>query len=132
MGKGEACSPGTEIISESTCEDALQYAPLLGITLNNRYTLIKGSRSNIPGYPHIVPYQCSYQSYEATSKYGDQAFHFNGQETSDATGFLNGWYKMICRTGQILLLHFKNDKSKKYMKRCHKNNLLNKGLIIQI
>ena len=125
MGKGEACSPGTEIISESTCEDALQYAPLLGITLNNRYTLIKGSLTNIPGYRHIVPYQCSYQSN------GDQAFHFNSQETSDATGFNAGWYKMICRTGKILLLHFKNDKPKKY-KRWHKNNLLNKGLIIQI
>ena len=97
MGKGEACSPGTEIISESTCEDALQYAPLLGITLNNRFTLVKGSLSNIPGYRHIVPHQCSYQSN------GDQAFYFNREETNEASEFLNGWYKMICRTGKFWL-----------------------------
>ena len=89
-GKGEACSPGTEIISEIECEDALRYAPLLGITLNTRYTLVKGSWGNLP-------HQCSYQSN------GDQAFYFNREETNEASEFLNGWYKMICRTGKFWL-----------------------------
>ena len=96
MDDGKSCPAGSEIKTQDDCNKALERASDLGIVLQSQKQLVVGS------FPHI-PYQCSY------FVSGDQAFHFNRQETSDATGFLTGWYKMICRTGQILLLHFKND-----------------------
>ena len=86
--------PGTEIITEDECKDALKYAPSLGISLGDRDTLQTGS------WDH-VPHQCSYQAN------GDQAFHFNLKETVNASHFINGGYKMICKKGKICIFNEK-------------------------
>ena len=93
-GTGEECSAGTEITNEVECKDALRYASSLGITLGNRNTLVEGSWNH-------VPRQCSYQAN------GDQAFHFNRNETKNASGFLNGGYRMICKKGKIWIPYVK-------------------------
>ena len=92
--KGEICSPGTEITTANECKDALRYASSLGITLQNRTTLVEGffsSDSNLG-----VAYQCSYQAD------GDQSFHFNWDKTVQN----DGGYNMICKKGKSNLLTF--------------------------
>ena len=86
MEKGVLCPSGSEITTEDECRSALSYASSIGITLQLRKDLKTSSWSH-------VPYQCSYQAG------GDQAFHFNHQETSNVDNFLDGYYKMICKKG---------------------------------
>ena len=87
MGKAVICPAGTEITTKEECESALQKATELGITLQDRTTVRVGSWDSHPP-------QCSY--FYA----GDQAFHFNKRLTTDARNFLNGNYRMICKTGK--------------------------------
>ena len=86
MDVNKPCPPGTEITTDDGCDDALKWASQLGIFLQCRKQLLRGSWS-------WVPHQCSYQAG------GDQAFHFNNKETSNVPEFVNGNYKMICKRG---------------------------------
>ena len=90
MDRGELCPSGSEITTEEGCDNALKRASELGIVLQGRKHLYVGSWS-------WVPHQCSYQAR------GDQAFHFNKQETSNVPNFVNGKYKMICKIGMTIL-----------------------------
>ena len=86
MEHAQLCKSGLEIKTEEECRDALGYAEDLGIKLGAREYLKTGSWGH-------VPYQCSYQAG------GDQAFHFNREETSNVYSFCSGFYKMICKQG---------------------------------
>ena len=95
MGEAELCPAGKEITTQDECESALQKATELGITLTgitaDRKTLRVGSwGSHPPG--------CSY--FYASN----QRFHFNKKETIDARNFLNGRYRLICKTGKTFIL----------------------------
>ena len=88
MDTGKICESGSELLTEDDCTDALKYASELGISLLNRKDLQAGSWNH-------VPYQCSYQAG------GDNSFHFNNKQTNNVHDFVNGMYKMICKTGKI-------------------------------
>ena len=87
LGNLQTCPAGTEITTEELCRDALGYAHDLGITLQSRKNLIRGSWS-------WVPFQCSFQGG------GDQAFHFNAMQTANARDFVNGKFQMVCKKGK--------------------------------
>ena len=91
LEKGQTCPTGTEITTEQLCRDALGYAHDLGITLKSRKTLVTGSD---PNNWSKLPFQCSFQAS------GDQAFHFNTMQTTNARDFVNGNYQMICKKGK--------------------------------
>ena len=90
MGQAEVCPSGAEITTRDECDSALQHAAELGITNMGRTSLVAGSWGH-------VPYQCSYQHG------GDQAFHFNSNQTNNVDDFLNGEYHMICKNGKYIL-----------------------------
>ena len=91
MGQAELCPSGAEITTEDECDSALQQATELGITLQGRKTLVAGSWDRLP-------HQCSYQYH------GDNAFHFNNEQTNNVAKFVNGAYRMICRKGKCILI----------------------------
>ena len=97
MNKGDICPPGAEIETPDECNEALQLAAVLDITLNARKHLVSGAYSDQLGVPH----QCSYQAG------GDQAFHFNNLLTVDNPGFVNGGYHMICKNGRLFWIALK-------------------------
>ena len=83
MGQDELCPSGSEITEADDCRDALGFATELGITLQARNTLVSGNWNHVPS-------GCSYQAV------GDQAFHFNN---NDSTNGLHE-YNMICKQGK--------------------------------
>ena len=87
MSQGAKCPNGTEITTKEECDDALKFAPQLGIDLRGRKHVVYGGWN-------FVPPQCSYLAK------GDQAFHFNIRGSYHAGWFIQGVFTMICKHDQ--------------------------------
>ena len=81
MGKNETCSPGTEIATKSKCEEASEWAPLLGLSAKSSVNV---------GHYNKMPYQCSV-------RFGDDdVFHFNTDNQTDNSIGETGYALTIC------------------------------------
>ena len=102
MDQDELCPSGSEITEAEDCIDALRFAGALGITLQARNNLVSGNWNHVPS-------GCSYQAV------GDQAFHFNLNDSSNGLH----QYKMICKQGKIVkYLLYPISKSKNKIPKC--------------
>ena len=97
MAANEVCPTGTEITSESRCQEAYGYASSLGLT---------------PGRPlqvgnwQGVPYQCSAQvgPYYGDSTFQDDSLHFSTNSQTNNARFTTGEFVMICEAGTKLIV----------------------------
>ena len=89
MGKAELCPLGTEITTIEECDNALQWAPRLCISVQDNKNLVAGSWNGT----WAPPYQCAYQHQK------NHAFHFNSENVQpyDTLNFVNGRYRMVCK-----------------------------------
>ena len=84
MAGNISCSSGTEIKTESRCQDAHNWAFSLGLN---------PSRPLQVGHWADVPYQCSAQVGF------DDSLHFNTDSGTDNARFTTGEFVMICERG---------------------------------
>ena len=89
MDANVPCPKGTEIKSESRCQEAHDQASSLG--LNPGRPLQVGAWNG-------VPYQCSAQVT------GDDSLHFDTNDGTDNSRFTTGEFVMICESGKQVMV----------------------------
>jgi len=91
-GQAKPCISGMEISNEGECRDAVRYALSMNITLGERKSL-RGilEKTLITGSWDHIPSGCSYDAS------GNGTLYFNQKEVTNAAGFMDGTYKMICK-----------------------------------
>ena len=96
MAANEICPTGTEITSESRCQEAYGLASSLG--LKPRRLLQVGNWQG-------VPYQCSaLVGLVGSSWFQDDSLHFSTNSQTNNARFTTGEFVMICEAGTKLIV----------------------------
>ena len=96
MAANEVCPTGTEINSESRCQEAYGLASSLGL---------KPRRPLQVGNWQGVPYRCSAQVGQVGSSwFQDESLHFSTNSQTNNARFTTGEFVMICEAGTNLIV----------------------------
>ena len=95
MAANEVCPTGTEITSESRCQEAYVLASSLG--LNPGRPLQVGNWQG-------VPYQCSAQVGLYNGVPQDESLHYSTNSQTNNARFTTGEFVMICEAGTKLIV----------------------------